>query len=297
MVAVFCYSLPTIYILKINRMDHFNYNGKIFKEHSLIIGADNRGLRYGDGLFETLKIKNGEIILEDEHFARLWNGMLVLQFEVPKHFTPEKLKKEIEQLVIKNNHQHAARVRINIIRGDGGLYDAKNHTPNYIIQTWALPENNGNWNSNGLVAGIFEDAKKSCDTISNLKHNNYLPYVLAALKAKKEKWNDAILLNTHDRICDSTIANIFLIKEGIILTPSLKEGCVAGIMRKQIIKEAIQNNWPLKETEITREDILAAEEVFFSNSIYTIRWVQRIGDSTYKNSFTQKIFDALFTTI
>ena len=75
-------------------MAHFNYNGKVFKENSLIVGPDNRGLRYGDGIFETLKIKNGQVILEDEHFARLWNGMQVLQFEIPKHFSPEKLKRK-----------------------------------------------------------------------------------------------------------------------------------------------------------------------------------------------------------
>ena len=278
-------------------MAHFNFNGKVFKEHSLIVGPDNRGLRYGDGIFETLKVKNGQVILEDEHFARLWNGMQVLQFEIPKHFSPEKLKKEILQLVEKNGHGNGARIRLNIFRGDGGLYDAKNHTPNYVIQTWALPVDNGQWNSNGLVAGIYEDAKKSCDIISNLKHNNYLPYVLAALKAKKEKWNDAILLNTYGRICDSTIANVFIIKNELIITPALNEGCVAGVMRKEIIKEAAKNYWKIEETAISQQDILTADEVFFTNSIYNIRWVQRIENKEYTNSYTQKIYNAIFTTI
>ena len=278
-------------------MAHFNFNGKVFKENSLIVGPDNRGLRYGDGIFETLKIKNGQVILEDEHFARLWNGMQVLQFEIPKHFSPEKLKKEILQLVEKNGHGNGARIRLNIFRGDGGLYDAKNHTPNYVIQTWALPVDNGQWNSNGLVAGIYEDAKKSCDIISNLKHNNYLPYVLAALKAKKEKWNDAILLNTYGRICDSTIANVFIIKNELITTPALNEGCVAGVMRKEIIKEAAKNYWKIEETAISQQDILTADEVFFTNSIYNIRWVQRIENKEYTNSYTQKIYNAIFTTI
>ena len=177
------------------------------------------------------------------------------------------------------------------------MYDAKNHTPNYVIQTWALPVDNGQWNSNGLVAGIYEDAKKSCDIISNLKHNNYLPYVLAALKAKKEKWNDAILLNTYGRICDSTIANVFIIKNELITTPALNEGCVAGVMRKEIIKEAAKNYWKIEETAISQQDILTADEVFFTNSIYNIRWVQRIENKEYKNSYTQKIYNDIFTTI
>ena len=135
-------------------MNYFNCNGKVFKEGTLVVGADNRGLRYGDGLFETIKMIKGKLILEDEHFARLWKGMLTLQFEIPKHFTPDKLKEEIVLLAKKNAHT-SARIRLNIYRGDGGLYDAKNHTPNYIIQSWLLPEGNGMWNSNGLVAGTY----------------------------------------------------------------------------------------------------------------------------------------------
>lgn len=277
-------------------MNYFNCNGKVFKEGALVVGADNRGLRYGDGLFETIKMINGKLILEDEHFARLWKGMLTLQFEIPKHFTPEKLKEEII-IVAKKNAHTSARIRLAIYRGDGGLYDAKNHTPNYIIQSWLLPEGNGMWNSNGLVAGIYEEVNKTCDIISNIKHNNYLPYVLAALKAKKEKWNDAIILNTQRRICDSTIANIFIIKDGIISTPALKEGCVAGIMRKKIIQELGATYFELVEKEISVDELMNAEEVFFSNSMYNIRWVQRIGDKEYSNTLTQKIYTEILPTI
>ena len=277
-------------------MNYFNCNGKIFKEGIHVVGADNRGIRYGDGLFETIKIINGKLILEDEHFARLWKGMATLQFDVPKHFTPEKLKKEVLDLIQKNGYP-SARIRLNIFRGDGGLYDAKNHAPNYIIQSWLLPEGNGAWNSNGLVAGIYEEVKKSCDMLSNVKHNNYLPYVLAALKAKKEKWNDAIIFNTYGRICDSTIANIFIIKDEIISTPALKEGCVAGVMRKKIIQELSESHWQIFEKEITCEDLLNADEVFFTNSMYNIRWVQRINDKEYENTITQKIYSSIIPTI
>ena len=278
-------------------MNNFNYNGKIYKEGSVIIGADNRGLRYGDGLFETIKMLNGKLILEDEHFARLWKGMGILQFEIPKHFTPELLQKEIINLVKKNNHESAGRIRLSILRGDGGLYDAKNHFPSYLIQTWQLPEGNGEWNSNGLVVGIYNAAKKSCDILSNIKHNNYLTYVLGALHAKKEKWNDAIILNTHERICDATIANIFIIKNNVVFTPALNEGCVAGVMRKTIIKHLLETNIEIVETELTINQLENADEVFLSNSVYNIRWVKSIGAHSYTNSYTQQIFASIFSTI
>ena len=278
-------------------MNYFNYNGKVCAEKTLVAGADNRGLRYGDGLFETMKVKKSQIIFEDDHFARLWKGMGILQFDVPKHFTPGKLKEETISLITKNGHQECARVRLNIFRGDGGLYDAKDHLPNYIIQSWALPESNGEWNSNGLVLGIYSDAKKACDVLSNVKHNNYLPYVLAALKAKKEKWNDAIVLNMYGRVCDTSIANIFLIQNEIISTPALKEGCVAGIMRKKVIREILDKEWKIIEKEITTNDLLNAEEVFLTNSIYNIRWVQRCNEKAYTNTLTKKIYNAVTATI
>ena len=271
-------------------MNYFNYNGKLFKDGTPVIGADNRGLRYGDGLFETMKMLNSELIFEDEHFARLWRGLNVLQFDISKHFKVEKLSGEIKLLAKKNGHEKAARIRLSIIRGDGGLYDAKNHSPGYIIQTWPLAAGSGEWNSNGLVVGIYKEAKKSCDILSNLKHNNYLPYVLAALQAKKEKWNDAILLNTNGRICDTTIANIFIVKDNAVFTPSLSEGCVAGIMRKMIIMNLLKSNWQVVEKEMSVDELLKADEVFVTNSMYNIRWVQRIYENTFNNVVTQKIF-------
>lgn len=278
-------------------MLYFNYNGKLYKEGTPVIGTDNRGLRYGDGLFETMKYSNGKLILADEHFARLWKGMQLLQFEIPKHFTPSILEEGVLQLLKKNNHQKNARVRITICRGDGGLYDAINHQPNYILQTWPLPLDNGTWNSNGLVLGIYEDAKKSSDRFCNIKHNNYLPYVMAALHAKQQKWNDAIILNTSGNVCDTTIANIFFIKDEVLYTPALSEGCVAGIIRNELISILKKEGYTVVEKKITTEELFAADEIFLTNSIYNMRWVQRIGDKTFSNSTIQKIYSTILPTI
>lgn len=279
-------------------MNYFNYNGKIFKEGTPIISPDNRGLRYGDGIFETLLMINEQLIDEDEHFARLWKGMSVLQFDIPKHFTPEGLQEQIVALAGKNKLTARARIRLSVIRGNGGLYDAQNHLPNYIIQAWSVSENNGAWNSNGMVLGVYDLAKKTTDILSNLKHNNYLPYVLAALHAKNQKWNDAILLNTNARICDTTIANIFLIKDEVVYTPPLSEGCVAGIMRNRVVKRlATGICCPIIEKALSIDELLNADEVFLTNSIYNIRWVQRIADKGYNHKETYKIYSAVMPTI
>lgn len=277
-------------------MEFLVFNGKYFTGESALVSVNSRGLKFGDGLFETMKSINSHVEMIDDHFARLWKGLDTLQFKLSTHFTPDKLEEEMLALLQKNGHLKTARIRITVFRGDGGLYDAVNHIPNYLIQTFELAQGNITWNSNGLILGIYTDVKKSCDILSNLKHNNFLPYSMAALHAKEQKWNDAVLLNTHNRICDSTIANIFLIRNAIIYTPALEEGCIAGVMRKCIIKKLTALNYKVKEAEISVDDLLSAEEVFLTNSIYNIRWVQQIGDSKFANTLTAKINAAIFPT-
>ena len=278
-------------------MNHFIFDGKLYKEGEIIVGATNRGLRYGDGLFETIKCANGQLLLADDHFARFWKGMQILQFDIPKHFTPEDLAERAVNLCRKNGHEQLARVRITVFRGDGGLYDPVNHLPHYTIETWALPENNGEWNSNGLVLGVYDGARKSNDILANLKHNNFLPYVLAALHAKKQQWNDALILNSEGRICDSSIANIFMIKDDQNFTPPLSEACVAGVMRRSLMQALVAAGFTVNEKKITVEELLLADEVFLTNSIYNLRWVQAIGDTVYTNSLTRKIYTDIIPTI
>lgn len=278
-------------------MSYVNYNGKLVESGSALTGSQNRGLRYGDGLFETMKIIGGNIQFLQDHLDRLWLGLNVLGFTIPPHFTKKKIHQEVISLCEKNKHQRAGRIRINIIRGDGGLYDAENHQPNFIIESWELSPTYNEFNSNGLVVAIYPEARKACDILANLKHNNYLPYVLGALYAKNKKCNDALVLNSMGRICDSTIANIFMVKDEQVITPGLPEGCVAGVMRKNLIRHLADNQWTVIEQPITIEDLLAADEVFLTNSMFVIRWVQQIQERSFSSVLTQKIYNSFLPTI
>jgi branched-chain amino acid aminotransferase len=273
-------------------MKYINYNGKIILANENIVTAENRGLRYGDGIFETMKLKNGNLILCNEHFARLWKGMQLLKFDIPKLFSPEKLEVQIFELAEKNKVT-AARVRLTIIRSEGGIYDAKNHIPNYIIEAIALPEDNGPLNSNGLQLCFYEAAKKSIDTFSNCKTNNYLPYFMGALFAKENHCNDAIILNSEGNVCDSTIANVFYIKDNVLYTPALTQGCVAGVMRKFLIDKIRAVGFTVYESTVTKNDLLEADEVFLSNAIYNIRWVAGLENKNYSNKIVWNMVEQL----
>jgi branched-chain amino acid aminotransferase len=267
----------------------FIYNDQFFLSGKPVISAGNRSLRYGDGLFETIRIYNGRILNSDFHFDRLYNGLSILQFEIPKLFTPEFLINKINALLKKNGHEKNARVRLMVFRGNGGIFDQENNFPNYIIETWPLSDKI-ELNENGLTVDVFPDARKSCDQFSNLKSNNYLPYAMAGLFAKKNRLNDAIVLNAFGRVCESAIANIFIIKDTTIFTPPLSEGCVAGVMRRWMLEKFSLKNYVLAEKDLSVNDVLEADEFFLTNSIHPIRWVQNFREKKYENQRVKEIF-------
>jgi aminodeoxychorismate lyase len=269
------------------------YNGRFLKNDTPLFEASSRGLRYGDGLFETMKWEKGAIRFKEYHFERLFGGLALLQFEPPSYFTTGWLDQYVDALC-KKNQQTTARVRLAVFRGNGGLYDPENHFPNCLIQSWPLAVANLPLNENGLVTGIYDRARKSQDAFANLKHNNYLPYAMAALYAKQQHWNDAILLNSSGHICDATIANIFMMKEGVVYTPSLQQGCVAGVMRRFLLTQLPANGYPVIEKELTTAELYRADEVFLTNVTYGIRWVQSCDHRQYTNSNTTDIVNKLF---
>ena len=277
-------------------MNSICFNGKILAAEEPVLLVSNRGYRYGDGLFETMKIVKGVITLEQFHFERLFAGLSLLKLVSPKLLTKEKLQQEILSLCKKNNCDKLARVRLSFFRGNGGLYD-EDKTAQYIIECWLLNESVNKLNENGLVIGVYPDVRKSCDKFSNLKSANFLSYSMAAQYAEENKLNDCIVLNTADNIADSTIANVFIIKNGIVFTPPLTEGCVNGVMRRHVIEGLKVSGIGYKEEALTVNDLMTADEVFLTNAIKGISWVKQFNDNVYSNEKTVEIYTSIIKTI
>lgn len=266
------------------------YNQQIISEQTPIITANNRGFCYGDGFFETMKIINGKIILKELHFERLFKSLESFKFKQPKNFNATFLEETIINLTTKNIHLKAARVRINVFRDNGNLFHIENEYPNYIIQTMPLDNTHQQLNKDGLCIDIFNDAKKNQDNFSSIKSNNYLPYVMAAFYIKEKKLDDVLLLNHQHHIVETSIANIWIVSNGIILTPALSEGCIDGVMRKYLLNCLQQEGIPFKETTLTINDIQSAQEIFLTNAIVGIKWIKQCG----KNNFTTQLATFLF---
>jgi len=280
-------------------MNQVNLNGKLFHADEPVLFASNRGYRYGDGLFETMKLKEGKILLEQYHFERLFNGLHILRFEIPSLFNADKLRQEILHLCKRNECEKLARIRLSVFRGNGGLYEDLN-VLHYLIECWPLPETTMEINQNGLDVGIFPGGRKNADQFSNLKSSNFLLYSMAAIFAREQKWNDCLVLNTSDRLCDATTANIFIIKNGIFKTPALSEGCVAGVMRRKLIEVIRAENAPVNSVEesgLQIDELLNADEVFLTNAIHGIRWIKKVNDKIYSNKQTVDIYSKFLRTL
>lgn len=277
-------------------MNSICFNGKIIADDEPVLMVSNRGYRYGDGLFETIKVRDSRILLANYHFERLFAGLLLLKFELPRLFTREKIEQDILQLCRKNNCGQLARVRLSVFRGNGGLYD-EDKGLQYVIECWPLNQSIGELNENGLVIDVYPDAEKSCDKFSNIKSANFQPYSMAALYAKENKMNDCLILNISGSIADSTIANLFLIKGDTIITPSLEEGCINGVMRKYLLTEMQNAREKTLETSVSISDIKNADEIFLTNAINGIRWVRQFRDKVYPNFKTVEIYNRFVKTI
>ena len=267
-----------------------NLNGNYVEEKTPVIRADNRAFRYGDGLFETMKVVVGSIRLRDLHFERLFKGMETLQIMLQGFINADLFEEQIGKTILKNRISGPARVRLTVYRGDGGLYDFNNTSAGYVIQVWSLSSSSMSMNDSGLKVGLYEGGRKSVDELSNIKSNNYLVYVMGAIQARKYQHNDCIILNTNGRVCDSTIANVFYVKDGTIFTPPLTEGCVAGVMRSHLLSQLPSQGYNVIEKETSIEDLLNADEMFLTNAVSGLRWVGEFKEKKYVNTIASKIF-------
>ena len=113
---------------------------------------------------------------------------------------------------------------------------------------------------------------------------------MAAQWAKTQKLNECLVLNQHDRVCDATIANVFFVKDGMIYTPQLDEGCINGVMRRHLVEQFSHAGISLTEGVYLPDEIKASDEIFLTNAMYGLRWVKQWDNRTYSSTHSSAIF-------
>jgi branched-chain amino acid aminotransferase len=269
------------------------FNGKIYSEHTNIFGAENRAFKYGDSLFETIHANGTEIQFLQEHFNRLLESMAIIGMEIPDDFC-NTLEMDIKYLINKNKAFSGNRIRLAVFRNSGGLYTPSDNSISYLLETSGLENHFYTLNRKGYQIGVYKDVRKSPSIISPLKTGNSLPFIMAGQYKQKMKWDDCLILNERGNLVEGISSNLFLVKDNVLMTPSLDSGAVSGVMREQIIQAALRLNLTIYEDCIlTENDLMEADEIFLTNAISGIRWVVAYQDRRYFNKTSKILIEEL----
>lgn len=268
----------------------FCYNGDYYREGDAVFGPENRAFRYGDSLFETMFAYGAKIHMLDAHMDRLTRGMEAMGMDVPLWFDAAFIEGKIVRLLQKNKLHTATRIRLAVFRNEGGLYTPADNGIGYCIEAGKLDNQGYVINKGNFSVDIFEDMKKHRDILSPYKTGNSNLFIMAGLWRKKMGFDDCLVLNTRDELCESVSSNIFLAKDNKLYTPSIDSACVDGIMRKFIMELTVKKGVEVYETEsMTIDDIYNADELFLTNSITGIRRVLSFRDKRFYSLLSREI--------
>ena len=258
-----------------------------------MFAINNREFKYEDALFETIRVINGSPCFLDNHFMRLEKGMTLLKMN-PNPIFFDILKTQIVQLIEKNNINKGGRLRLTVYRSSDGFYTPEGEEKNeYAIEVVPLKENNYELNERGITIDIYREFKRHSNALSSIKTTNNIPLTLAGIYKREEELDDCIVLNDHNIIVQTISSNIFLYRNNNLYTPSLEEGCMDGVMRKQVLKAAKELRINISEGIINGSMLLQADELFLTNAIKGIEWVGAYRDKRYFNKTSKRILEQL----
>ena len=274
-------------------ISYVNNNGEVLSNESYVIRAGNRAHLYGDGIFESIRIINGKPINLANHINRMMEGAKKLKMRVPSYYDLVFWEDKINELIDKSGIFFGGKCRLSLDRAIGGTYLPESNEVEYFIEVQALDSYGFVLNKKGKEVDIFTEYKKQNDSLANYKTKNGLVYVLAAISAKEKGLDDYLITNTTNGIIEATSSNLFVVSNGVLYTPGLEEGCLAGTMRMQVINLALKSGIKVYECNILPQNLLVADEIFLTNAITGLTWVSGYRTKRYFNNVTRKLVDLL----
>lgn len=271
-----------------------NINGTILEDSEACLSVDNRGFAYGDAVFETIKV-NSKPLFWEAHYFRLMASMRILRMEIPMHFTPEFLESQIMDLVdTQSEKAKSYRVKLTVFRATGGYYTPTSNTVKFTIALAPLDSDIYNSHTDSCEIELFKDYFIAPNLLSTLKTNNKAINVVGSIFAKENNYDNCLLLNTNKNIIEALNGNVFLVKDNVIKTPPLADGCLKGIIRDQLIDMISKSdNYDLIETSISPFELQKADEIFITNVIQGVKPVTKFRKKTYTTEAAKKFQNKL----
>ena len=265
-----------------------NFNGKISTTPEAHLLSENRGLQYADAVFETIKVSAGKILFWEDHYFRLMASMRILRMEIPMNFTPEFLEEEIQKTIAAHIETvHSFRVKLLVWRKAGGKYTPETNDVEYLITCETLNDPFYTLNEEPYTIELFKDHFINSGLLSTLKTTSRTINILGSIFAKENGYANCLLLNENKQVVEALNGNMFLVNGYKIKTPPLEDGCLNGILRKQLI--AIIGQLPdyvLEEASVSPFELQKADELFITNTIIGIQPVTKLQEKrVYKYSY------------
>ncbi|WP_264534905.1 aminotransferase class IV [Flavobacterium sp. N1736] len=274
-----------------------NFNGNIVAQDDNVL-TQNRAFLYGDGVFETLKIINNKILFLEDHYFRLMASMRVVRMEIPMNFTMEFFEEQVLKLVQQNELSASARVRITVFRNDGGLYLPKTNEISYLIHATALDNTNYLLNTASYEVDLYKDFYVTKQLLSSIKTTNKMINVTGSIFAHENGLENCILLNDTKNVVEVLQGNLFMLTGKKLITPPVSEGCLNGVMRKQILALAKKvADIEVSEEIISPFDLQKADELFLTNVIMGIQPITKYRKKEFKNDLAHLLVQKLNESI
>lgn len=272
-----------------------NLNGNVCEESTPILTLSNRGLNYGDAVFETLRYTAGKIFFWEDHYFRLMASMRILRMEIPMNFTMEFLESEIVKTIdASGDKNESLRIKLIVWRKEGGKYTPQTRDIDYAISIEKLANPFYTLEDTSCEVELFKDHFVIADLLSSLKSTNRLVNILGSIYAQENGYANCLLLNEKKQVIEALNGNIFLLKGNTVKTPPLSDGCLNGITRKQLI-EIIKTipEFVFEETSISPFELQKADEVFVTNVISGIIPITKYRKKEFGNSFAKMLLPKL----
>jgi branched-chain amino acid aminotransferase len=273
--------------------NYINHNGSFIPSLDPVVTANNRSFRYGDALFETIRIAGYNPLFLKEHLQRLFSGMSVMKMEMNPLLNEVFLEHAILELAQKNEITSDGRIRLTVYRNEGGFYTPDDNKVSFLLEAFPIESKDFTLNTKGYTVDLYTEFRKAQNALSSIKSANSAIYVMAGIYKTQQQLDECLLLNDKHHIIEGISSNIFAVKNGVLYTPPVADGCVNGVMRKKIIEIAQANKMAVYEISVMQNVLLGADELFLTNTIQGIRWVVAYKQKRYFNTTAKKLTEKL----
>ncbi len=265
-----------------------NFNGTFIPETSPKL--DNRGLLFGDGVFETVKVLDGKVLFLEDHYFRLMSSMRIVRMEIPMEFTMEFIEKQLLDTANEAGCLDSARVRMTVFRSGEGFYLPKTNNVDWIVSATALENKMYAIQGDKYEVELFKDFYVTKQLLSTIKSTNKLVNITGNIFADENGYENCLLMNDSKNVIEALNGNLFMVIGNKITTPPVSEGCLNGVMRKQLLAIARKNeNWEVAEEAISPFDLQKADELFVTNVISGITPITQYRKKSYVKAVSQEL--------